>query len=412
MNFPEPQYFLELIRQYLAQLAAGAGVIIVAFLTPYAAKFIERHFSKKPAFALRSPVLRSDLRLIVEPANPGAKKKRKLGVTIRGLNLLDAGKLEQNKNDMKWIVDLSRFEDIRSILKEGEDYSFQFFFDVDRPSEPVLIRYVGALKIAHPTVSTSHETVYVESANELISELRSNTKIFTAFSESVLARTTMKSNPHTKWADVYDGKELDIFNLSNVEISGRSSLLVEPRYAWVLNFRHCHSIAIRGLTLGHTEEGYCQGGVLRFESCSNIIIENCDLFGCGTYGLEFIDCEQLDILNSVVRRCTYGIANFKNVSNANIANCEFKENRCFDAVGCSGDIDLAVSKSIFSQNHVYYQFFNFADTGATAFRVAGCTFKDNVYPSLTNEPSLILLDNNEFVRDQVGKRGWELRGHN
>jgi hypothetical protein len=408
LNLPQANDVWELLEKYFAQLLAGAGAVVTLFMAPYAAKFIERRFSKKPTFALRSPVLRSNLQLIVEPANSSTRKRRPLGVTIRGLNLINAGKLERNGADFKWIVDLSKFEDFLSILKEGEDYSFQFFFDVDRLSDPVLIRYVGAPANTKPTASTLDRPVYVDSANELVLALRSNSKIITRFSESILTRAILKPNQNTRWENVYDGKELNAYNLSNVDISGNSSLLIEPRYAWVLNFHHCHSIAIRGLRLGHTEEGYCVGGVLRFESCSNIVLENCDLFGCGTYGLEFVDCEQVDIFNSIIRQCTYGIANFNNISNVKIRNCEFKENRCFNAISLTGGIDLAISKSTFSQNSVYYEFFKFDKAEAPSFRLDGCTFKDNVYPRFTNEPRLVALDGNEFVREQVGRRGWEL----
>lgn len=394
---------------YLTQIAAAVGAVILAFLTPFAAKFVERRFGKRPSFSVRSPVFRNDLRLIVEPANKSAVQTLPLGVTIRGLHLSDAGQIHGDRNSYHWIVDLSKFEDFRTVLKVGEDYSFQFYFDVDRPSEPMLVRYIGGAEPNKPTTAVVKASVHVKSTDEFLGAIEPNRKIIAEFSECILNRTLRRSNAHMHWSDVFDGKELTITNVSNLELEGRGRIVIEPRYAWVINFRHCHSIAIRGLTLGHTDAGYCQGGVLRFESCSNIFLEKCEFFGCGTYGLEFVDCEKAEIAEITIRNCTYGIANFQNVNAFHLNDCEFRDNRCFDGFNFRGDIDLHIRNSRFTGNRINDAFFGIHNaTSRLNLYVDDSLFQNNVYPQLTNKPNLFIEYQNKFVDDVVGQAGWDI----
>jgi len=198
----------------------------------------------------------------------------------------DLGELQINKrpdtNSFGWAFDLSKIENISEILKDGEDYSFRFFFNANYPSEPATIRYKQELFSVQHSSLVKLTPVRVNQATDLISAIRPNSKLLAGFQETKIGRAFPLSTPNSKWASVHDGKELHIVNVANVEwVGGGARVLAEPRYAWVLNFRRCQSLAIRNFVFGHTEAGYCQGGVLRFESCANIIIEGCELFGSG-----------------------------------------------------------------------------------------------------------------------------------
>jgi polygalacturonase len=101
-------------------------------------------------------------------------------------------------------------------------------------------------------------------------------------------------------------------NLNNVEFRAeKARLLTKPRYAWVINFVDGEKIAIENVVLGHTEEGYCRGGVLRFENCKDVLVADTDLFGSGTYGLELVNCINVHFDNCTIR-------------NVHTASCEFE----------------------------------------------------------------------------------------
>ena len=135
--------------------------------------------------------------------------------------------------------------------------------------------------------------------------------------------------------DRFDGRQLDLVNVNNLTIVGgkECSIIVEPRYANVLNFYRCHNIRLENLTLGHTEEGYCEGGVILAENCEHIVIDHCELFGCGTYGLEIESTTTLIMQNSIIRDCSYGIMQLRDTHFTSFIDCDFVRCREFDLVG-------------------------------------------------------------------------------
>ena len=69
-------------------------------------------------------------------------------------------------------------------------------------------------------------------------------------------------------------------------IIGHSSIEVDPRYSFVIRFVNCTNCVVENLTMGHTEGGFCSGGVIGARQTSNLTVKDCDLYGCGTYGLD------------------------------------------------------------------------------------------------------------------------------
>ena len=60
-----------------------------------------------------------------------------------------------------------------------------------------------------------------------------------------------------------------------------------PRYAAVMRFESCRNLRFEGFTAGHTDgAGTCTGAVLNFANCTDVEVDRCDLYGCGTYGVE------------------------------------------------------------------------------------------------------------------------------
>ena len=142
-----------------------------------------------------------------------------------------------------------------------------------------------------------------------------------------------------------DGRQLDLINVNNMEIRGGKDcyIIVEPRYANVLNFYGCSDITLTNLTIGHTEEGYCEGGVIYTERCTEFFIDKCDLYGCGIYGLELNDTEVFCMSNSIIRDCSYGIMQLKNSNFCVFRDCDFIRCRQFDLVG----INAACRETLF-----------------------------------------------------------------
>ena len=153
---------------------------------------------------------------------------------------------------------------------------------------------------------------------------------------------------------VFDGHQLTVVNLRNVTISGGDDchIVVDPAYAYVLNFVQCENIRIENVTMGHTAEGYCTGGVVGMYRCSGMEIDSCDLYGCGAYGLVADTTQDVTMTRTIIRDCSYGIMQLFGCSGATFSECSFYRNREYSLVtvdaGCS---DVLFEACRFFENH-------------------------------------------------------------
>lgn len=126
------------------------------------------------------------------------------------------------------------------------------------------------------------------------------------------------------WGSCYDGAELYIGNVDNFHITG-GEIVTEPRYANVLSYYDCSNISLDNVKLGHTpEQGECTGGVLNFIGVSNIIVESCDLYGCGILGISTANVKGLHVQNTLIHDCSYGAAVLNDTENAAFISCSIE----------------------------------------------------------------------------------------
>ena len=69
------------------------------------------------------------------------------------------------------------------------------------------------------------------------------------------------------------------------------------------------------------------GGVIGVNGGWRVSVENCDLYGCGTYGVQLEDTRDFQLYHSKIRDCTYGIMTLRNVEYANFDSCDFFNNQ-------------------------------------------------------------------------------------
>ena len=152
---------------------------------------------------------------------------------------------------------------------------------------------------------------------------------------------------------VTDGRQLVLNNMKHLAIRGRKGamLYAEPRYSFVLSLSFCDDIVIDNLILGHSFEGYCDGGVINVENSENVIINRCDLFGCGTYGLCTRRAEYVTLMNSFIRHCTYGITDLNDSKHLSFYNCDIFANKEFSLFNSWGNEDMIIDSCRFFSNY-------------------------------------------------------------
>lgn len=180
---------------------------------------------------------------------------------------------------------------------------------------------------------------------------------------------------------VYDGKELIFDNLSNLSIYGEevsTQILASPRYANVITFKNCEDIKIGNLTFGHTESlGECSGGVLKFENCNNVDLNNLILFGCGTYGLILKDVKNLKVNNSIIKECTNGILSITDSEEISFNNCNFYENEKYDLINIAYTKSVKFYECNLNNNYCGIDNFMFSITKSKDILLENCRFNNN-----------------------------------
>lgn len=159
----------------------------------------------------------------------------------------------------------------------------------------------------------------------------------------------------------YNVGELGIFELENVTIQGTTGTRLLSPYLddVVVYIRDSKNIVLDTLVIGHekeTEVTGCDSGVLNAGD-STFTVLNCDIFGCGMYGLDAYDCS-ITMKNSVIRDCSHNIMYLTRCA-ASFDNCTFSGNG-------------------YKEPETYGIKFSAADGAAVAF--SNCTFTNNKNP--------------------------------
>lgn len=181
--------------------------------------------------------------------------------------------------------------------------------------------YVGGSEKEEPAKDGEITASTVE---ELLEAVQPGAKIvlepgrydLSAFAEEAAAQSRDLSKggkEYVRLRECFDGIEIVIQGVKGLSIRAASGdisateLIVSPRYASVLNFEDCDQLSLTGLTMGHTEDGYCMGNVISMSYCRGAVLDRLDLYGCGVYGLVLENGSgDVRISNSTIRDCSEG----------------------------------------------------------------------------------------------------------
>lgn len=177
--------------------------------------------------------------------------------------------------------------------------------------------------------------VTVSTVDELLAAIAPDTEILLkdgTYDLSTAADYGEGYSDYYYWIEEYDGPVLVIDDVNNLTIRSESgdvtkcTISAVPRYANVFNFRKCSNLTLSGFTAGHTvEPGECMGGVLDFERCDTVLVENCGLFGCGILGVQARLTSDIAVKNCDIYECSYGAIRMSDMVGVVIENCTFRD---------------------------------------------------------------------------------------
>ena len=210
----------------------------------------------------------------------------------------------------------------------------------------------NAVSASAETDNASEQISTVEAAtvDELLKAIAPNTVITLTGRSYDLTRAQgygVYGSRYYGWNEVYDdGWELEIDNVQNLTIrAGRTGteIVTVPRYACVLKFVNCENVALEGFTAGHTDgPGYCTGAVLNMTDCNWMTVKDCDLYGCGTYGLELERTREVRAEGTTIRDCSYGAVYASNSCGIYLDGCSIHGIEGYGVISLSGSWSFAL----------------------------------------------------------------------
>ncbi|MEI6764947.1 MAG: right-handed parallel beta-helix repeat-containing protein [Bacteroidota bacterium] len=251
-----------------------------------------------------------------------------------------------------------------------------------------------------PIFSFAQE-IRVSSPEEFVAAIQNGVTIILKSGTYNLSSVMSDQKSNTIWKDVTDGYELQIHDVSNLTIKseGKVTIVVKPRYAWVLAFYNCRNISISGITFGHLESGYCDGGVLGFVGCNGIDIVNCVLYGSGKEGLGIESVDNFIFKNSTIRDCSYDLMTIIGSSSLLFENVLFTKTGEFNLIDTERSTDVRFFKCSFTENRnseFMPYFFSFGDDSGV-FTLEKCKFINNQVGYLSNKSEKLKLKKCSFT---------------
>ncbi|MCC8123758.1 MAG: right-handed parallel beta-helix repeat-containing protein [Oscillospiraceae bacterium] len=167
------------------------------------------------------------------------------------------------------------------------------------------------------TVSTVSEFVQAVASNTVI-HLAAGTYDFTAYNETY-------PNGYT-----IDGiSNLTILGAEN----GETEFINTDRFKDIIAFHNCSTIRVQSIKAGHTPQEYeCDAGVFDFVRCSNAVVDNCYLYGCGSVGISIGDSTNFVVENTTITDCSLRGTNIYDSNEVIFSKCTLTENRCYAAL--------------------------------------------------------------------------------
>lgn len=213
----------------------------------------------------------------------------------------------------------------------GSIYAVDENWETFHPEAPQAYQREKVPAEARPVTIGPQRKVTASNVDELLAALASDTEITltgTLYNLEEASDYGLTGGKYYHWNNGYDGPQLVIQGVYNLTIRAAgpdgTTISAQPRYANVLQFENCKNVTLEGFTAGHTKEpGECVGGVLRFDKCTSMLVNECGLFGCGTLGVDAAFCQDVQVINTNIYECSYGGIEAMDCDDFTVAGCDF-----------------------------------------------------------------------------------------
>ena len=239
-----------------------------------------------------------------------------------------------------------------------------------------------------------NNTVYVSNIRELYEAIDDNTRIILEEGIYNISKLPFEERKNDKinyvyndetWENVfYDRDTICVTSVNNLSIEAKEganvTIVTEDAYEAPLYFDSCNNIALSGLTIGHqVEPGSCSGAVVLIDGTNVVNIENCKLYGCGTYGIEANYSHNMNIIDTEIYECTYGLIRLFHTDNIAFRNCNMHDSTGFDMLDLQNGWNIRFDDCNIKDNIVEYDTNALINSSSDDVTFTNCHFEGNIY---------------------------------
>ena len=237
-------------------------------------------------------------------------------------------------------------------------------------------------------------TVNVSNIREFYEAIDNNTRIILEAGTYNISELPFEQR-HNENINYYNNEETwepEFYNYDTISVKNISNLLIEAKegaqvtictedpYEAPLSFQYCNNVTLSGLTVGHNvEPGHCSGSVILIDDSSKININDCRLYGCGTYGVEASNSYAINVVDTDIFECTYGLVNLYNTGNMTFKNCNMHDSRGFDMICIQDCWNILFESCSITDNVVDYESNFLIKAVGDDIKFKDCHFEGNYY---------------------------------
>lgn len=268
------------------------------------------------------------------------------------------------------------------------------------------------VKISEEIISKNEKILNVKDEIELIKAIGSNKVIVLEPKDYIISKIQNIETDFIEWEEAYDGYQMIVKNLKNLRIlgdkSGKSRIIVEPRYVDVMAFKNISHLYMSNISAGHEpNKGGCMGKVFAFYKSENICIYNSILFGSGTEGLFLDNINNFNFKFSIIENCTEGILTILNSKNILFKESIFRNNELLGTVNIEYFSNVKFDKCIFEKNYSVWERYGLNSLKTSFFDISEDTnvsinnskIIDNQIEYLANDKKIVEFHNVEFINN-------------
>ena len=232
-----------------------------------------------------------------------------------------------------FIIPILSGGEVPDLSVAGRSFAAFQWVDIEADGLNALLSHLLKNQATSPDGNSADEllTLEVSTVAQLIDAVGPNRRIRLAPGDYNLSKVKEVSHGFMSIEPEFDGPQIIFQHLKNTEFycDGQepAHLYVEPRYTYPLYLSDCEGIRLRNLRFGHLPEpGECIGGVAKIVRSKTIDLNECDLYGCGTVGLDLEGAENVVVSNSLIRDCNQAFASFESCRDVVLHNCVLRNN--------------------------------------------------------------------------------------